>query len=181
MIRTAVLLVAVPAFAAAQTTAETKDPLSTELRAAYTVIKNNLIKMAEKMPADQYGFKPVAEVQDFGQRVAHIADANARNCSGVQGSAKRLGAASKTVKADLVAALRESFAMCDSVLESMTDAQATQLVPGEIGSPVLPAGQMRTRLSTLWLMVRHSNELYGYMSVYLRLKGIVPPSTAPQD
>jgi hypothetical protein len=51
------------------------------------------------------------------------------------------------------------------------------MVNGRIGSP--PTPDPRTRLSTMWNVVRHSNELYGYMSVYLRLNGVVPPSTGP--
>jgi uncharacterized damage-inducible protein DinB len=166
---------------AACVAAQQANPLSSEVRTAYTVIKNNLIKMAERMPEDQYTFKPTAEVQNFQQRMAHIADANVRTCNGLLGENKPVGAAAKTAKTDLIAAVKQSFATCDRVFDAMTDAKAAELVPGEIGSPVMPKGETRTRLSTLWNLVRHSNEMYGYMSVYLRVKGIVPPSTAPQD
>jgi uncharacterized damage-inducible protein DinB len=169
------VLVAIPFLAQAQ------NPLSAELRTAYTIIKNNLLKMAVRMPEEHYGFKPTADLQTFQQRVAHIADANVRTCSSLNGVRKTLNAASKTKKEELVSALKESFNSCDQAFEAITDATAPQMVPGEIGSPVMPAGTTRTRLSTLWNVVRHSNEMYGYMSVYLRLKGIVPPSTAPQD
>jgi uncharacterized damage-inducible protein DinB len=153
--------------------------MSAEIRTAYTTIRNNLIKMAERMPEEHYTFKPTAEVQNFQQRMAHIADANMRTCSSLQGTRKSVGAAAKTSKTELVAALKESFASCDAVFNALTDSTGIQMVPGEIGSP--PFNSPRTRLSTLWNVVRHSNEMYGYMSVYLRLKGIVPPSTAPQD
>jgi uncharacterized damage-inducible protein DinB len=157
--------------------AQTANPVSSELRVAYTTIKTNLLKMAEKMPDDRYLFRPVPEIETFGRRVAHIADANYRTCAGTKGERKTLGAAAKTAKAELVAALKESFAYCDSVFDSLTDAAALEMVAGQIGSPPVPG--MRTRLSTLWNVVRHSNELYGYMSVYLRLNGVVPPSSAP--
>ena len=100
-----------------------------------------------------------------------------RTCAGSKGEIRSLDSASKTTKADLVAALQESFAYCDSVFESLTDSSAHEMVSGRIGSP--PAPEPRTRLSTLWNVVRHSNELYGYMAVYLRLKGVVPPSSSP--
>jgi len=158
--------------------AQTANPLSNELRVSYTTIKTNLLKMADKMPGDRYLFKPVPEIETFGRRVAHIADANYRTCAGLKEERKSLGAASKTAKPDLVAAIKESFAYCDGVFESLTDATAVEMVAGAIGSPPVP-GQMRTRLSTLWNVVRHSNEMYGYMSVYLRLNGVVPPSSAP--
>jgi hypothetical protein len=159
--------------------AQTANPLSNELRVSYTTIKTNLLKMADKMPDDRYLFKPVPEIETFGRRVAHIADANYRTCAGLKGERKTLGAAPKTAKADLVAALKESFALCDSVFDSLTDATAVEMMNGTIGSPPTPPGQTRTRLSTMWNVVRHSNELYGYMAVYLRLKGVVPPTSAP--
>ncbi len=72
---------------------------------SYGSIKNNLLKLAEKMPAENYRFRPTPEVETFGRRVAHIADANMNVCTGLNGERKPLGAASKTSKADLVAAL----------------------------------------------------------------------------
>ena len=168
-----ILLAAVPALC------QTANPLSNETRATYTIVKTNLIKMAERMPAENYTFRPVPEVETFGRRLAHIAGANFRSCAGLKGEQKALGASQETSKDDLVAALKESFAYCDSVFETMTDALAFQMENGRIGSPPSPAGEMRTRISLLFSVLRHSNEMYGYMSVYLRLKRVVPPSTEP--
>ncbi|HJT88303.1 MAG TPA: DinB family protein [Bryobacteraceae bacterium] len=159
--------------------AQTPNPLSAELHESYTIIKNYLLKMADKMPEQDYAFRPVPAVETFGRRVAHIAGANYRTCSGLDGDAQRLDTASKTSKADLVALLKQSFAACDRVFDSLTDVSAVQKVDGRLGSPPSP-GQMRTRLSILWNVVRHSNELYGYMSVYLRMNGVVPPSSEPR-
>lgn len=157
--------------------AQTANPLSTELRQMYTIVKTNLLKMAQKMPEEDYAFRPTPEIETFGRRVAHIAGANLRTCAGLKGETKSLDAASKTAKADLVHALEDSFAYCDGVFQSLTDVAALEMVNGRFGSP--PSPEPRTRLSTLWNVVRHSNELYGYMSVYLRLKGVVPPSSSP--
>jgi hypothetical protein len=149
---------------------QAQNPLSAELKQSYTGVKTNLIKMAEKMPDDAYSFKPVPEVETFGKRIAHIADANVGGCARVKGEQKTVGAASKTSKADLVAALKESFAYCDGVIDSLTDADAVQMI--SVGR-----GGNRSKLAVLYGMVAHSNELYGYMSVYMRVKGIVPPSS----
>lgn len=152
-----------------------QNPLSTEVKAAYTNVKNNLLKAAEKMPEENYSFKPTPEVQTFAVRVSHIADANARVCGIVKGGEqKQLGAASKTSKEDLVAALKESFAFCDAVYDAMTDADATQTV--SVGR-----GGQRSKLAMLWGVVSHSNEIYGTMGVYMRLKGLVPPSSEPRN
>ena len=157
--------------------AQNANPLSSELMQSYTIVKTNLVKMAQRMPEQAYSFKPTAEVETFARRVAHIAGANLRTCAGLKGETKSLNLAGKTSKSDLEAALEESFAYCDTVFNSLTDRTAVEMVNGRIGSP--PTPDPRTRLSTMWNVVRHSNELYGYMSVYLRLNGVVPPSTSP--
>jgi len=159
--------------------AQTVNPLSAEVKWSYGSIKNNLVKLAEKMPAEDYNFRPTPEVETFGRRVAHIADANMSVCSGLDGERKRLGAASKTTKEELVAALKESFAYCDTVFGALTDRTAQEMVNSRLGGP-FPPDPMRSRLATLYNLVRHSNEMYGYMALYLRLKGIVPPTSAPE-
>lgn len=143
--------------------------LAAEAKAAYNGIKNNMTKMAEKMPEENYAFQPVKEIRTFAALVGHVADAQARACSATMGEPKAVNAASKTTKADLVAALKESFTICDAAFDALTDANATEAIRG-------PRGQ-RTRVSVLNGVTIHSNEEYGYMAVYMRLKGIVPPSS----
>lgn len=145
------------------------NPMIAELKQMYANVKNNHIQMAEKMPEEHYGFKATAEIRTFGQLVAHVADSQARTCSAVNGEQKALNAGSKTSKADLVAAIKESFGMCDKAFDSLTDAKAAEMV--SMGQ------RQRSRLGMLAGMVSHSNEEYGYMAVYLRLKSIVPPSS----
>lgn len=159
--------------------AETGNQLVAEAKFPYTTVKNNLLKMAEKMPAENYDFKPTPEIETFAQRVAHIAGANLGVCSGLKGVPKPLAPIRATSKADLVSALKEAFAVCDSVFETLTDSAALEKVSSRLGGP-FPPEPTRTKLATLYNMVRHSNEVYGYMCVYLRLKGIVPPSSAPE-
>lgn len=156
-------------FAVATLQAQTANPLSTELKQMYTGVKNYHIAMAEKMPEEHYAFKATPDIRTFGQLVAHVADAQARNCSAVIGEPQQVNAASKTSKADLVAALKESFVICDAAHDKLTDATAAQMVKTGRGE--------RSKLGVLAGNVSHSNEEYGYMAVYLRLKGIVPPSS----
>ena len=146
-------------------------PLLGEVKQMYAAIKNNLTRMAEKMPAEHYDFKPVAEIRTFGALMAHIADAQTRSCSAVNGALKTPDAGSKTAKDDLVAALKESFAECDKAFDGTTESNATQMI--SMGG--------RGQVSRLGLLTRfvvvHGNEEYGYGSIYLRLKGVVPPSS----
>ena len=130
-------------------------------------VKNNLQRMAEQMPEENYSFKPTPEMRTFGQLMAHVADTQAGLCSTASGEKKSVDAASKTTKADLVAALQQSSAMCDAAFDSLTAETAAQ-----------PGGMGRSKLALLEFNTGHSNEEYGYGSVYMRLKGVVPPSSA---
>lgn len=145
------------------------NPYSTEVKANYNSIKNNVLKAAEKMPESDYEFKATPEVRTFGQLVAHVADAQMGICGAAMGEQKRGDAAQKTSKADLEAALKASFEYCDKAYDALNDTDGAQTVK--------MFGRDRTKLGVLDFNVIHDNELYGTMAVYLRLKGIVPPSS----
>jgi hypothetical protein len=147
--------------------------MASDLKTQYNQIKTILTRAAEKMPDDGYAFQPVMEERNFGGWVAHVADSQARTCSTIAGAPKNLGAGAKTTKADLVAALKESIAICDAVYDSVTDAN--------INEPVnMGRGGARPKGAVLFADVAHDSECYGNMVVYLRLKGIVPPTSEPR-
>jgi hypothetical protein len=146
-----------------------QNPLSTETKQAYTGVKNNLTKAAEKMPEDAYGFKASPDVRTFGELIGHIATSQMRTCSAVNGEMKQSSAGAAQSKAELVAALKDSFAECDKAYDALTDATATQMIKG-------PRGE-RSKLGMLVGNITHDNEEYGYLAVYMRLKGVVPPSS----
>ena len=52
-------------------------------------MKRNVSAMVEKMPDEHFAYKPVPEVRSFGESVAHVADAQARNCNLVSGAGSR--------------------------------------------------------------------------------------------
>jgi uncharacterized damage-inducible protein DinB len=153
----------------AQTTSESIGEIK---RYYYEAVKRNLTAMVEKMPEEHFSFRPVPEIRSFGEAVAHVADAQARNCNLASGAgSKTLDADKKKTKADLSAALKESFAICDAVFSTLTDARANEQV--KVGA----SGFQLSKLSLVVSMISHSNEMHGSMAVYLRLKGIVPPAT----
>ncbi len=164
MNRTALLIVAA-SLTSAGLQAQTTNPLIGEMKAFYTQYKGFWTKVAASMPEENYGFKPVPEIRSFGEMVAHVADHQTRFCTSVTGPRKPGDAATKKTKAELVAALAASYAECDAAWDSITDANANEMV-----------GQ-RSKLGTLIVDVAHSEEEYGYISVYFRLKNMVPPSS----
>jgi DinB superfamily len=140
-----------------------------EGKAFYNIVKGFMSGTADKMPEENYSFKPTPDIRTFAQMVAHVADTQAAACSTAAGAVKRLGAAQKTTKADLVAALKDSFDICDAAWAGMTDASAAE--PASFGP------FKGSKLLVLEFNTAHSYEEYGYMSIYLRLKGITPPSS----
>jgi uncharacterized damage-inducible protein DinB len=149
--------------------AQTVSSFLNEPKQAFDRVKANILKAAEEMPDDNYSFQPTPDIRTFGQLVAHIADAQAHFCSAINGTQGQANASSRTSKAGLLAALKESNGECDKAYGSLSGSNADQTV----GS-----GRMqRSRLGMLYLNVAHDNEEYGYMSVYLRLKGLIPPSS----
>lgn len=146
-----------------------QNPFSADAKQFYTGIKNTLLKAADKMPEENYSFRTTPQVRTYGEMVGHIADIQTMLCGLAKGEQKQGTAGSKTSKADLVAALKESFAYCDAVYDSMNDKDgATQ---------VTMFGRKLTKLGVLNFNISHDNEMYGNMVAYLRIKGIVPPSS----
>ena len=145
------------------------NPFSADARQHYALIKTNLLKAAEKMPEENYSFRTTSQVRTFGEMIAHVADAQLRMCAVVKGEQVSANAASKTSKADLVAALKASFDYCDPVYASMTDAAAA--------SQVKWARWEMSKLGLLNWNISHDNEMYGIIAGYLRIKGLVPPSS----
>jgi hypothetical protein len=159
-------LLLILAAAIAATLQAQPNPMIAENRATYNGVKNNLIRAADKMPEDAYSFKPTPAQETFGERIAHVAN-QIRTCSGLTGEAKT--PAQPTSKADIVAALKASFDACDAAWDSMNDKSAMEMVAGR--------GGQRSKLSVLIGNTNHDSEMYGYISVYMRLKGVVPPSS----
>jgi len=136
------------------------------------MVKGYITKAAEQVPENLYGYKATPDVRSFGQLLAHIADANYMICGAAAGEKAQDGAAiekTKTTKADLIAALNESFAYCEKALAATTDANG-----GEMRELF---GMKMARLAWLSFAVSHDFEHYGNIVTYLRLNKMVPPSS----
>jgi uncharacterized damage-inducible protein DinB len=159
--------------ASARPTAVPDNPLSTFTNVAHTAVDFILLSSAQKMPEENYSFKPTDSVRSYGQIVGHLADAHYMFCSTALGE-KDPGLKieqSKTSKADLIAALKESFAYCDKAYNSVTDASGSQMVN--------LFGRDTPRLGVLIVNNMHNMEHYGNLVTYMRLKNVVPPTSEP--
>jgi uncharacterized damage-inducible protein DinB len=169
--KTIVLLISIPLTGMLLEAQAPADPLSAGTKGLYNMIKGNVVKAAEKMPEENYSFKPTPEVRSFGQIIGHVADAQYLFCSPVlEKENPRPGIEkSKTTKADLVQALNDAFAYCDKAYDGMTDAHAAEMVKF--------FGRDFAKLVVLSFNSAHNNEHYGNLVTYMRIKGLVPPSS----
>ena len=141
--------------------AQGSNALVLEAKFPWTVVRDNLLKMAEKMPAENYSFKPAPEIESFGQRLAHIAGANLFVCQGVMGQQTTpRPRPPATSKPELIALLKQASTACDSAFDSLSDAMAMEKINSRLGGP-FPPDPTRTKLATLNNAVRHSDEMYG--------------------
>jgi len=156
---------------AAQT--NTKSALIGTSQGMFAIVKNDITRSADKIPENLWSFQPTPEVRTIGQLFAHVADAQYEFCgvaSEGKAVAKGIEKSAKT-KADITAALKEAFAYCDAAYTRMTDASAVEMVPF--------FGRQLTRIGAMDFNIAHTFEHYGNLVTYMRIKGIVPPSSEP--
>ena len=148
-----------------------KFTLTQGLQRSYNGIKLNLTEAADKLPDAQYNYRPSPEIRTYGGQLRHVAFFHYVFCSAAKGepNPNKEDLEKKTTKAEFVKALADSFAYCDPVFAALTDETALQLVK---------QGQNEVaRGSVLSNLISHDNEEYGIITVYLRTKDLVPPST----
>lgn len=168
---TLVLAAALPGALQAQSAAPAPNAAVGTARELWKSVTDYITMAANEVPEAQYGYRPVATVRSFGQLIAHIAGAQNLMCAAALGDPARDEdeiERTKTSKAELVAALRASTEYCGKAYAQSDAAaqQQTKLFGGD-----------RSRLYALGLNAMHNGEHYGNIITYLRMQGIVPPSS----
>ena len=176
LLAVASLMCAAPALAQ-----ERIDPMAATVAQWFTMIDRSFVSLADAMPAEEYGFKPTngefKDVRTFGEQVKHVACGNFAFFNEIEKKAPPSrcdtgGPSPAKTKAEIMTYLRESFGYAQSVLGTMTPANALEPAGG-------PYGGQSTRLGLTTLAVWHASDHYGQLVVYLRMKGIVPPASQP--
>lgn len=160
---------------AAQQAAPPADASVAATRALWQTMAGYVQRSAEQMPDADFAYRPVDGVRTFGQMVAHLAGAQYMFCAAATGDAARAEndiERTRTTKAAIVQAFRESTAYCERAY-AQTDAASAQ--------PITLFGQPRTRFYALTMNAVHVGEHYGNLVTYMRMKGMVPPSSQPQQ
>lgn len=160
-------LVAAPSAASAQMG---DDASLSGVRGLYETVKGYLTASAEQASQDLYDYRPTDEVRSFGEILGHVANAGYAFCSRALGEEppSKGDAEELDSKAELMEALQASFEYCDG---------AYAMDPGMTGEAVNLFGQDHTRLSVLAFNMGHDFEHYGNLVTYMRINGMVPPSS----
>ena len=150
--------------------AQSRSALVGSSQGNFAEVRDDVLKSANQIPEEFWSFKPTPDVRTIGQLFAHIADAQNGICALAEGKElnKSIEKTAKS-KADIVAALKDSFDYCDGVFFRMTDASAVEPVQFR---------QSKTRIGAMDYNTLHTMLHYGNLITYMRLKGMVPPSSA---
>ena len=156
-------------------------PLGAVIQRSFDVNANYLMMAAEMMPQSGYGFRPTADVRNFGEQIIHSAGSHYSFChqAGVPPGVERQAPPNLrtlTAKAEIVNALKDSVAYCDRVLAAASDGWLNEIAPRVGGSS---SGLIEgIRAHAFMYNNVHDAEDYGTITTYMRMQGLVPPSTA---
>ena len=173
------IAVALPAAALAQQPA-TGAPAGDPADAAMMAMRSNwqqmtgyITRAAEELSEADYAYRPVESVRTFGQLIGHVAGSQFMMCAAALGDsvpAEDAVEKAATTKDALVKALRESTDYCG---RAYAQTGAAAAAPTEL------FGQKLTRAYALALNAVHDGEHYGNIVTYMRMNGMVPPSSKP--
>jgi uncharacterized damage-inducible protein DinB len=166
------LLIAAPA--ASQTPqgglADQKFTSASSVQFMFDAVRGYLIRSAEEAPDSVYSFRPTADVRTFGQLLAHIADAHHAICGAAAGAPVQPPGLERTAtsRAQIIEGLKASYEPCEKAF-----AQGDEVIL----EPLTLFGMRMSRLGALTLAATHDWEHYGNLVTYMRMNGMVPPSS----
>ncbi len=156
-------------------------PLGGVIQRSFNIFTNYLTMAAEMMPESGYAFRPTPDVRTFGEQINHATATHYSFCNQTglpPGIQKQSAPDLRAIKAkgEIVTALRESVAYCDRILAAASEEWLSEVIPA-VGGP--SSGQIRGMRAHIFIYnAVHSAEDYGTITTYLRMQGVVPPSTA---
>jgi uncharacterized damage-inducible protein DinB len=148
------------------------------MRELWQTSRDYVLAAAEQVPESDYAFKPTPDVRTLGQLFAHVAGSQRMLCAMALGERNDFSPAG-TTKAQIVAALRASNDYCARAYAT-SDADAMKLAPPSDSISASLFGTSRTRFYVLAVNAWHDNEHYGNIVTYMRIRGMVPPSSQPK-
>lgn len=130
--------------------------------------KDLSLKTAQAMPAENYDYKPFPEARSFGAEQQHLGQAEGFYLGRLGKGAAPAAPRGDTSKAATVKYLTEVFDWAIGVVGQLTSADLTKTF-GQ-GKQAAPG------LELLYQAMIHTAHTRGYGEMYLRNKGVVPPT-----
>jgi uncharacterized damage-inducible protein DinB len=155
-------------------------PLGAIIQRSFNIESNYLAMAAQMMPESSYGFRPTPELRTFGEQINHAAATQYSFCNqvGLPPGVERetMVRPLPTSKDAIVAAYKASTAYCDRVLAAAQESWLMEIVPA-VGGP--SSGQIKGARAHIFIYnALHTTDDYGTITTYLRMQGVVPPSSA---
>jgi uncharacterized damage-inducible protein DinB len=158
----------------------TDRPLAAVIQRSFDIYTNYLALAAEMMPESAYQFHPTPELRTFGEQINHAASTQYSFCNqtglppGVEKQTWPRPA--PTTKAAIIEAFKQSTAYCNRVLAAAPEAWLMEIVPA-VGGP--SSGQIKGSRAHIFIYnIVHTAEDFGVVTTYLRMQGVMPPSSA---
>ena len=146
--------------------------LAKELAASFQRAATEILDVAEVMPAEKYGYKPTPEVSSFGDQLVHVAGITQRFIDTAKGTKTEASHHGAMAKPEVIGLLKMTFQRAQEMITPLTDVQLLEPVK-------FPFGDRTVTRATFWqgplYQIRNH---YGQLVVYLRMNGIVPPTSA---
>ena len=146
--------------------------LAKEMAASFQRASTEILDVAKAMPAEKYGYKPTPEISSFGEQLVHVAGITQRFIDTAKGTKTEAPHHAATTKPEIMELLKKTFQNAQDAINSLTDAQLMEPVK-------FPFGDRTVTRATFWqgplYQIRNH---HGQLVVYLRMNGIVPPTTA---
>ena len=165
----AVVAAGVPSLLSAQTPAPS---LAKELAASFQRAATEILDVAEVMPAEKYGYKPTPEISSFGDQLVHVGVITQRFIDSAKGTKTEVAHHGAMAKPEVIGLLKKTFQGAQEMITPLTDAQLLEPVK-------FPFGDRTVTRATFWqgplYQIRNH---HGQLVVYLRMNGIVPPTSA---
>ena len=159
---------------------------SAALLKQWNEVGRKLIAMAEDFPENKYDFKAAPTTGTFAERLIHGAAANYFFTNVALGQKPPAGEdpprAQFKNKAAIVTYVKKSYADGAAAIKSKGDKGISTLVNDPFAEDV-PANANKEQIRLVDLgygIIEHSGEIYGQLSVYYRVAGMIPPESRPK-
>jgi DinB superfamily len=155
--------------------AQDANPVVSSAKEIYTRQAAYIVAAAEEMPADKFQYKPTPEQMTFAKIISHVAQSNGGLCGMLSDTPApaTVKVAETASKEELVAAVKASFAYCDTTMAGLTDAKLGDTI-------TFFGGAKKPRVRALIEITGDLEDHYSQMAGYLRLNGLLPPSAKPK-